>query len=316
LIALGVAIALGLVAVYLANVFLTASADKERETPEGMTRVAVAAIPLGYGTELTPDKIRFADLPTNLLPPGHFRSAAELMPQGKRRVVLRPMDVNEPILISKVSGEGQGASIAATLPDGRRAATVRINDVSGVAGFIQPNDSVDVLITRQPVGGNGGQQVTDVLLQNVRVIAMGQQANNETGQPVVASTATLEVAPLEAQKLALGQQAGTLSLVLRKPGQQENIAGVETVDINDLRYNLYGGSTYVGVPGAQAAPQPRQRVQVTRLDPQRRQSGQQRQRQPVARPPAPPPAPTRQSVEVVRGTAGSEYQVGGYRGGR
>ena len=147
LIALGVAVVLGLVAVYLANIFLSASTNAERATPEGMTRVAVAAIPLGYGTELTPEKIRFADFPTDSLPPGHFRTAAELLQPGKRRVVLRPMDVNEPILGSKISGEGQGASIAATLPDGRRAATVRINDVSGVAGFIQPNDgSKDVFL--------------------------------------------------------------------------------------------------------------------------------------------------------------------------
>jgi pilus assembly protein CpaB len=225
------------------------------------------------------------------------------------------MDVNEPILGSKISGEGQGASIAATLPDGRRAATVRINDVSGVAGFIQPNDSVDVLITRAAANANG-QQVTDVLLQNVRVIALGQQANNDTGQPVVASTATLEVAPLEAQKLALGQQAGSLSLVLRKPGQQENIAGVETVSLEDLRYNLYGGSTFAGAGTQPATAQPQRPVRVVRLNPQpqRRQQQAPRRSAPAA---APQPArPTSNSVQVVRGTAGSEYQVGDYSGGR
>lgn len=315
LIALGVAVVLGLIAVYLANVFLSSSAANKDAAPEGMTRVAVAAVPLGYGTELTPDKIRFANYPTDALPAGAFRSPAELLPAGKRRVVIRPMDVNEPILGSKISGEGQGASIAATLPDGRRATTVRINDVSGVAGFIQPNDSVDVLITRQALGGGGGQQVTDVLLQNVRVIAMGQQANNETGQPVVASTATLEVAPLEAQKLVLGQQLGTLSLVLRKPGAQENIAGVETVSLEDLRYNLYGGATYArpldpnALRQGQTVQQPR-RVQVTRLNQPRRQPAPR----PIARPA--PERPSSTNVQVVRGTAGSDYEVGGYAGGR
>ena len=71
------------------------------------------------------------------------------MPAGKKRVALMPIAVNEPILNGKISAEGQGASIAALLPEGMRAASVRINDVSGVAGFVQPNDSVDVLITRQ-----------------------------------------------------------------------------------------------------------------------------------------------------------------------
>ena len=120
-----------------------------------------------------------------------------------------------------------------------RAASVRINDVSGVAGFVQPNDTVDVLITRKSPGGDA--QVTDVLLQNVRIIAIDQQAKNADGTPKVAQTATLEVNPIDAQKLALAQEAGSLSLVLRKPGEQNNPV-VETVSMNDLRYNIYGGA--------------------------------------------------------------------------
>ncbi len=82
-----------------------------------------------------------------------------------------------------------------------------------------------------------------MLLQNVRVIAIDQQAKNADGSPKVAKTATLEVAPLDAQKLALAQQVGDLSLVLRKPGEQNNPV-VETVSLNDLRYNMYGGARY------------------------------------------------------------------------
>ncbi len=93
--------------------------------------------------------------------------------------------------------------------------------MSGVAGFVQPNDSVDVLITRQIAGADRNAQVTDVLLQNVRVIAIDQEAKNADGTPKVAQTATLEVTPLDAQKLALAQQVGSLSLVLRKPGEAE-----------------------------------------------------------------------------------------------
>ena len=112
------------------------------------------------------------------------------------------MGINEPILAAKISAPGSGASIAALLPDGMRAATVRIDDVSGVAGFIQPNDSVDVLITRQVSGTQTAAQATDVLLQNIRVIAIDQEAKNSDGTPKVARTATLTVTPLDAQKLA------------------------------------------------------------------------------------------------------------------
>ena len=134
LIALGIAIVLGLIAVYLVNTFLTNTEQKATVAQQGMTKVAVAVVPLDYGVDITPDKIRFADYPIASVPPGSFRTLAELLPAGKRRVALRQMLVNEPILTSKISGEGQGASIAALLPDGMRAAAVRLNDVSGVAG--------------------------------------------------------------------------------------------------------------------------------------------------------------------------------------
>ena len=239
LIALGVALVLGLAAVFIANNYL--SGTERRAALSGTTKVAVAAAPMVYGTDVTPDKIRFVDYPNSSIPAGAFNTAQQLLPPGKRRVALMPIGLNEPILAGKISGEGEGASIAALLPDGMRAASVAINDVSGVAGFIQPNDSVDVLITRQVPGAN--TQVTDVLLQNVRVIAMDQQSKNADGTPKVAKTATLEVNPLDAQKLALAQTIGSLGLVLRKPGEQNNPV-VETVSMNDLRYNMYGGARY------------------------------------------------------------------------
>ncbi len=251
LIALGIALLLGLLAVYLANIFLSRNEDKAADAAAGTSRVAVAVVPLDYGMEITPDKIRFANLPNAALPVGTYTQLNDLFPMGQKRVALRRMEVNEPILKTKISGEGQNASIAALLPDGKRAAAVRINDVSGVAGFVQPNDSVDVLITRQEPGGTS--QKTDVLLQNTRVLALDQTAKNPDGTPQVAKSATLEVDPLDAQKLALAQQVGTLSLVLRKPGDEQNNPVVETISLDDLRYTYYGGARYANSPGAPAA---------------------------------------------------------------
>ena len=300
MIALAAAIVLGLFAVYIANAYL--SGKEQQVAQSGTTKVAVAAVPLAYGTDITPDKVKFVDYPNSSIPPGAFMSAAQLLPEGKKRFALLPIGINEPVLATKISGSGQGASIAALLPEGMRAATVRIDDVSGVAGFVQPNDSVDVLITRTIQGGQTANQVTDVLLQNVRVMAIDQEARNADGTPKVARTATLEVAPLDAQKLALAQQAGSLSLVLRKPGETNNPV-VETVNMNDLRYNMYGGARYPapavvgGYSSALSEPRPapaRPRVTTGR----------------TARA-APKPAP-RPSVEVYRGTTSNEYKVGGY----
>ena len=308
MIALGVAIILGLFAVYIANVYITGS--KKQADLGGTTKVAVASVPMAYGTELTPDKVRFVDYPNASLPPGSFTNAGQLMPANQKRFALLPMGINEPILAAKISAPGVGASIAALLPDGMRAATVRIDDVSGVAGFIQPNDSVDVLITRSIQGAQTATQVTDVLLQNARVIAIDQEAKNSDGTPKVARTATLQVAPLDAQKLALGQTSGSLSLVLRKPGEQNNPV-VETVSMNDLRYNMYGGARYpapasVGGFGAAVANSiERSAALISSTNAQgsgpRRGGGAKKAK----------PAPEKPSVEIYRGTTSNQYKVGG-----
>jgi pilus assembly protein CpaB len=177
-----------------------------------------------------------------------------------------------------------------------------------VAGFVQPNDSVDVLITRQIPGENQrNTQLTDVLIQNVRVIAIDQQAKNADGTPKVARTATLEVTPIDAQKLALAQEVGSLSLVLRKPGEANNPV-VETVSMNDLRYNLYGGARYPapavvgGLGGAIAGSMNNSAALISNSQPR------------AGRPAARRAAPKREgpSIEVYRGTTSNQYKVGKY----
>ena len=294
MIALGVAIVLGLFAVYIGNAYL--NGQQQKAVAGGTTKVAVASVPLAYGTELTADKVRFVDYPNSSIPPGAYNNAATLMPAGQKRFALLAMGVNEPILAAKISAPGQGASIASLLTDGMRAATVRIDDVSGVAGFVQPNDSVDVFITRT-LPGDAAQQVTDVLLQNVRVLAIDQEAKNADGTPKLARSATFEVSPIDGQKLALGQKTGQLSLVLRKPGEQNNPV-VETVNMNDLRYNMYGGARYPApaVVGGYSAALTEPRPVVTRPSAPRKA--------------APKKAPEKPSVEIYRGTKSDQYKVG------
>ena len=310
LIALGVAVVLGIVAVIVANAYITGRERQIAASPQGVVRVAVASMPFNYGDDITPDKVKFVNYPMASLPPGAHRSIQELLPEGKRRVALRPILVNQPLLATDMSGSGQNASIAALLPDGMRATTVRINDVSGVAGFIKPNDSVDVLVTRTaigPDGANTGTQVTDVLLQNVRVIAMGQDSVGADGKPSPTNSTTLEVSPLDAQKLVLGQQLGQLSLVLRKPGEEQNIPRTEAVSLDDLRYTYYS-SLPPGMRPANAV-QPaaaQQQARIARLS-------QPRRAQPVRRATAPTaPRPSTSTVSVTRGLETKDYEVGGY----
>jgi pilus assembly protein CpaB len=123
------------------------------------------------------------------------------------------------VLSSKITGPGQRATLSAMLRDGLKAATVRVNDIDGVGGFVLPGDHVDVSLTRQVDKANAS---TEVVLQNVRVLAIDQLADERLDKPSVVKAVTLEVDVVGAQKLSLAASIGSLSLMLRKAGEANN----------------------------------------------------------------------------------------------
>jgi pilus assembly protein CpaB len=147
-------------------------------------------------------------------PAGSFGSIKELT--STKRVVLTPIETNEPILASKITGSGQRATLSAVIKDGMKAVTIRVNDVEGVAGFVLPGDRVDVVLTRQL---DKNQATTEVVLQNTRVLAIDQSADERVNKATVAKSVTLEVNTIEAQKVWLASTVGSLSLLLRKAGE-------------------------------------------------------------------------------------------------
>ena len=291
LIILAVAILLGICAVIVANAYLGGVQQQQTQpdASKGMVKIAVAASPLDFGAPVTPEKVRFVDWPSWSVPEGAFRSVEQLFPAGKTHVVLRPMAANEPLLSSKLSGEGGRATLAALLRPEMRAFSVRVSDSSSVAGFVLPGDVVDVLITRSAAAQNA-QQITDVLLQNVRVIAIDQDASDAKSDPRVGKTATLEVSQTDAQKLALAQQVGSLSLALKKAADDPRPM-VETVATDDLRDRAYAGGFSSPGPAASIAA-PVHRVHYGFVAPRRK---------PL-------------TVEVVRGVTSKDYEVGRYVG--
>ena len=123
------------------------------------------------------------------------------------------MVAGEPVLRSKVSEFGEKVTIADMIDPTKRAMAIRVNDVSGVAGFVTPGDRVDVLLTRRL--GNNDNMMTTTVLQDIVVRGTDQLADQDLDKPNVARTVTVEVTPEDAQRVALAQQAGTLSLTLR-----------------------------------------------------------------------------------------------------
>ena len=215
------AVLFGLLAVFLAQTWLNNQAEfrmrrlEAQRKPEAPARsIVVASKPLRFGDELSAASLREVPWPEGALPTGAFAKIAEVT-SGKR-VVVMPIDVNEAVLASKITGPGQRATLSAVLQEGMKAVTIRVNDVEGVAGFVLPGDHVDVVLTRQI---DKETATNDVVIENVRVLAVDQSADSMLFKPSVVKAVTVEVEVADAQKLALASAVGTLSLLLRKAGE-------------------------------------------------------------------------------------------------
>lgn len=255
LIVLGVAIVIGLVAVYLANAWFAGREEQQARIAEeqNLVRVAVATQDLAFGAPINTDTVRLANWPSQSLPSGAITDINRIT--GRNNVAIRPIAAGEPILISRISDR---AILSANIPDNMRAITVPVNAVTGVAGFVFPGDVVDVFLTRQIPGdgASGDDQMTSVLLENVQVLAIDRRASENNTEPEVGNTATLLVDQFGAQKLALANQVGRLSLALRNV-ENQIVGGTQVVTTRDLG----GAGLYIPERRSRSsAPPPQQTV--------------------------------------------------------
>ena len=229
------AVVFGVLAVFVAQSWLNRQAElharnfEAQKKPVATNTIVVAKSPLRFGTPLTPQVLREVVWPDGAIPAGAFATIESMLADGKR-VVLASIEPNEPVLGNKLTGPGQKATLSAVIQDGMKAVTVRVNDVEGVAGFVLPGDRVDVLVTRQQ---DKGANSNDVVLQNVKVLAVDQIADERMDKPTLVKAVTLEVDTVAAQKLALAASVGNLALVLRKAGdsKEESSRRITLIDI-------------------------------------------------------------------------------------
>lgn len=213
LIILCVAIALGIVAAVLARNWLASHA---RSDQAAVGTIVVATKPLAFGSQLTADNTLEIPWSTAALPEGAFATKEALLKDG-RRMTLALIAKNEPILRSKITAANQPATLSSMLAPGKRAVTVRVDDVRGVAGFIQPGDLVDVVLIRTMADSRSNESYSEVILQSAKVLAIDQVTGEHTEQPTIAKAVTLEVGVEDAQKILLATNIGRLSLILRQP---------------------------------------------------------------------------------------------------
>jgi pilus assembly protein CpaB len=235
---IGFAVVFGLLAVFIAQAWLNNQASMQAKNFEAnkksvaMQTVVVAKQPLRFGTELTASMLQEEPWPVASMPAGAFTKISDVL-HGGRRVVLTAIEPNEPVLSLKITGPGERATLSALVKPGMKAVTIRVNDVEGVGGFVLPGDRVDVVLTRQIEKGSAS---TEVVLQNTRVLAVDQSADERAAKAAVAKSVTLEVSTVEAQKVWLASSVGNLSLLLRKAGDVAETKS-RKITLNDLSGN-------------------------------------------------------------------------------
>jgi pilus assembly protein CpaB len=180
-----------------------------------MTKIVVAAVDLPIATTLRPEHLRLADWPAGNQPTGVLHDIKDL----PGRVVISKVVQGEPLLAVKLASKDAGRGLAALIPEGMRGVAVRVDEVVGVAGFIHPEDRVDVIATMGARGGAGsGETISKVVLQNVKVLAVGKDldiSDYDRSKAVAVTVVTVLVTPPEAEKLALVANITRLTLTLR-----------------------------------------------------------------------------------------------------
>jgi pilus assembly protein CpaB len=272
--------------------FLTYRALREKlQPPEQMTNVVVVLQKMAIGSRLTQADLRVTPWPKSVPLAGSFPDPAELIGRG----VIVPMEPNEPVLEAKLAPKNAGAGLMTAIPDGMRAVSVKVNDVIGVAGFVVPGARVDVILSASPNGGNGPTDIAKIFLENIQVLAAGQNVERDSeGKPQSAQVITLLVTPEESEKLALvaGER---IQLALRNPLDMDstNPRGVP-------RIALFNGSA-VAASTPEPAPKPVERV-ARAAKPAVAAAAPPPAPAPVAVAPPPPPEKRVLEVQLIQGS--------------
>jgi pilus assembly protein CpaB len=227
-IALVVAVFFGLIAAYGIYNFLASQQKEAASLRAANQEIVVAAKDIPPGTNFNDEAIKKGLIKTTpwpkaSIPAGAFSSPQQVIGKVNRVKIL----ANEPILESRLAGEGAGLTVR--LDPGKRALALPVNEIVGVSGFIVPDDRVDVILTTSPLGATQGDKISKIVLQNKRVLSVAQSTEQKDGKPQLARSITLEVTPQEAEKLSLASQEGQIVLALRGLGDD---APVTTIGSN------------------------------------------------------------------------------------
>lgn len=222
----------------------------KEEVTTNTTQVLVARAEIGLGQITGPESFRWLDWPQNAVSPSYIQrsSRPNAIDELKDSVARAPMLPGEPVTALKLVKPGEGGVLAAILPQGMRAISTRIKEETGVGRLILPNDRVDVIHTRRMRGRGGSEEFSsETLFHNIRVLAIGQLIEAKDGKKLAeGNTATLELTPAQAQRLAEANSSGEISLSLRSIADTESKDGQAAVRRGDtikiIKYGVKSGA--------------------------------------------------------------------------
>lgn len=250
--------------------------------------VVVASRDIAEGEKLERVALSVAQWPAGTAPDSAFTTIDSAVGRVARVAVFK----GEPIVSGRLAPPGTGPGLEVKITPGKRAMAVKINDVAGLSGLIQPNSRVDVLVTLKANERENLREVAKLFMGNMRVLSVGTQVERgDDGKPIEATTATLEVTPQQAEQLAVAMNQGTIQLVLRGYGDPDSVQtpGATATDV----------LAQLRTRSAAPAPQPERRSRALSATTRRRPA-----------PPAPPeptqtaaadPKPEPVVVRVYRG---------------
>ena len=235
IIALGLAILFGVVAVILVNKWLsgqnpTVAVERSSENIP-LAQIVVAASDLNIGSRLTEENLSLSKWPRSNIPKGAFENIEDV----EGRVNISKMFAGTPVLGVELAAPGSGAGLVAVIKPGMRAMAIKVNEVTGVGGFILPNTFVDVISIQK----KGKKKTAKTLLKKIEVLAIAQETYIEEGKPKVVRTVTLELTPEEARKLALETNEGSIQLVLRNPLDEKEVKPKVVRRVRRVRPRVY-----------------------------------------------------------------------------
>jgi len=232
LIFLGLAVVMGLAAVWLTTEFAPSSAAANIAEVQ-TTPVVVVRSDVPVASSLTAEQLTMVDWPSEHLPTGALRSIAG----ATTRIARRPLAQGEPVLEAALYPIGAAGGLGAVIADKHRAVSVKVDNVIGVAGFVVPGSRVDVMATIRRVDRQRAIPFSKVILQDVRVLAVDQKLEEvKSGEPELVNVVTLEVSPKQAEHLIYAAHEGRLQLALRGPGDDAEFAA-RSIGVADIMDN-------------------------------------------------------------------------------